>query len=1386
MALKFELPNLIGNAGKVLAIDPTESFVFWKTDASGVTTFTQLTDVPSSYSGKAGLAVYVNATETGLEFKAAVSTDEKVKLSALDPTAGYLNDKITTGTGISYNNGLFTNTAPDQVVAITGGVGINTSGTYPNFTITNSLPDQVVALTAGTNISSITGTYPNFTINAATQPGTYTLPTATDTVLGGIKVGTTLSIVAGVLNYTNPNPTPYTLPTASATVLGGIKVGTNLSIDVNGVLSATGFGAGNVVGPASATDSNFASYDSTTGKLIKDSGYSAASFAPAGSYLTTSTGLKLDQTTPQSVINGAPKFDAIDFSLTPASTPVEGRLSWNSTEETLDLGQKNGVVLQIGQEMNTKVKNNTGSTILNGKAVYMNGRDGMTPTIALARSDSVSTSRVLGLATENITTGSTGKVTTMGLVHDLKTDYSGSGIWGTTWVTNDLLYLSKTDAGVLTNVAPAAPNHADIVGRVGIVDGTTGTIDVGIERHSELSDLSDVNGTALTTSGQILVWNQTAGYHDFNYNINNYELLANKSTDVALGTSNTLYPTQNAVKSYADTADNRFPVDIGRYGFISRNETTIAFNGVKTFTLASVGASWSYYRTGLKYTISGNKTVDLVAGTPVDGTLYYIYIDSTDGSLTCDTGGWNLNDTKVPVSTIYWDSTCTPNYIKADERHTCGVDRKWHREHHYVEGTQTSTPGTVTGLVAGSTTPADKTFGISGTAIFDEDLKFNLASLTDPDGATAVYYILYRVSATRYKWVASDMPFKYSGTTSPFGYIEYDNAGTSTPALNKNWVNTYIFSSNSVAASEANPEISNAVTRYFIMQGRGAYATAALATAEQFLISSGMPVAEGTAIYQLTWDTSGIANTVKGRCTFVSIQQIRANTITTSSITTTAHNGLSGIDGGAPGEYYHFTLAEHTNLANLAGLTYASPSFVKMTGTNTYALDTSTYLTSLSGAVLTSQVSPQTIGDTTNRLAKLWATDITVTNAIVGSVTGNATTVTMVDAAGDTTTFPLLGTSATGNLTPATDSGLTYDATSKILTAGGLALGVGSITMSGSIGVTGTRITKGWFTDITVTNAITGSVTGNAGTVTNGIYTTSDATALAATSAGNKDKYLHSNATTGALEWSIVASAGATTALDNLASVAINAALIPGTAGALDVGSTTKPWASLWFAGTSATPGTNQFKITGASTSGVRTITAPDRSITLDNITTATTTNGTGFLKGNGSVISFDNSTYLTSVGTGVANEITYWSGTNTLGSLATATYPSLTELSYVKGVTSGIQAQINAKGVGDMTLAGVQSVTGAKTFDKDKILMKGTSTGTTTISTANTSATSYTATLQAATGTLAYTTNIPVKATGAEVNTGTDDAKFVTAKAIKDSYLGDIGSSIIMNQVFS
>lgn len=494
-----------------------------------------------------------------------------------------------------------------------------------------------------------------------------------------------------------------------------------------------------------------------------------------------------------------------------------------------------------------------------------------------------------------------------------------------------------------------------------------GAITGDIEDQTDLQDQFDTKQDVLAKADSL-----TDGYlakEDFStFNAKQDALgfvaenTANKDTTTTLGTSDVKYPSQMAVKTYVDTglsgkqptgdyATNtdlgnkvdkvsgkglstndltntlkenydkayNFPVDINRYGFLNRTETTISFDNIDTFTLTSIGANWSYYRTGVRYTITGNKTIQL-ASPMVDSTEYFIYIDSIDGSLSVSTSSWTLNDTKIPVATVYWDSTLTPKFILSDERHTCLIDRAFHREHHFTDGTEVQSAGTVSGLVANSSTPADKTFGITGTTIFDEDLAFSLATLTDPDGATPTYYILYRTSANTYKWLLSDMPFKYSGATAPYGYIEYDNNGTSTPvSTNNRFVNTYIFVSNSVANNEANPEISTSATRYFIMQGTNFYASALLAQAEKFQAFAGMPVAEGVAIYQLTWSNGGIANTVKGRCQFVSIQNISTNITSSSSTPLTIHNNLAGLDGGTTNEYYHLTSAEYTVVQNTSG-----------------------------------------------------------------------------------------------------------------------------------------------------------------------------------------------------------------------------------------------------------------------------------------------------------------------------------------------------------------------------------------------------------------------------------------------------------------------------------
>jgi hypothetical protein len=84
------------------------------------------------------------------------------------------------------------------------------------------------------------GTYTSVTVDAkgrvtsGTNPSGYSLPTATASVLGGIKIGSGLSIDgSGVVSAASS----YTLPDATTLVKGGVIVGTGLSVS-SGTLSA--------------------------------------------------------------------------------------------------------------------------------------------------------------------------------------------------------------------------------------------------------------------------------------------------------------------------------------------------------------------------------------------------------------------------------------------------------------------------------------------------------------------------------------------------------------------------------------------------------------------------------------------------------------------------------------------------------------------------------------------------------------------------------------------------------------------------------------------------------------------------------------------------------------------------------------------------------------------------------------------------------------------------------------------------------------------------------------------------------------------------------------------------------------------------------------------
>lgn len=198
-----------------------------------------------------------------------------------------------------------------------------------------------------------------------------------------------------------------------------------------------------------------------------------------------------------------------------------GELTWNAVEDTVDLAA-NGVTYQIGQEISPLVRNNTGSTITNGTPVMFVGTLGASGRILVAPAiadGSIPSSYALGTATQDILNGQDGHVTWFGKVRDI--DTSGTP-YGETWNDSDILYVSPTTAGYLTNVKPQAPDLQIFIGVVVNAHSSNGTIFVRASWRGSLIDLDDVNGTALTTDGQIATWHQTEQYFDFDDNINNY------------------------------------------------------------------------------------------------------------------------------------------------------------------------------------------------------------------------------------------------------------------------------------------------------------------------------------------------------------------------------------------------------------------------------------------------------------------------------------------------------------------------------------------------------------------------------------------------------------------------------------------------------------------------------------------------------------------------------------------------------------------------------------------------------------------------------------------------------------------------------------------------
>jgi hypothetical protein len=302
-----------------------------------------------------------------------------------------------------------------------------------------------------------------------------------------------------------------------------IILGTNI-IETNSAFSATTFyGDGSNLTGISTQDTfvtggtyseGTAIFTNNTGGTFNVTGfYTGATdvFVTGGTYssgttvFTNNTGGTFSITGFTNPFTGG---DYVQFNTGATETIAAGKLYWNDVQGTINIGLKGGQTnVKSGVDLVVRVVNkvtpNTTLTKAAYQAVRISGAQAQRLAVELAQANNDNNSAdTIGLVCETIATNQEGYIMTVGQLENVNT--TGS-LQGESWSDGDVLYLSPTTAGRLTNIRPSAPNKVVIIGFVEYAHSQNGKIYVRIDAGLSVNDLDDVN-TNSVVNGQVLTY----------------------------------------------------------------------------------------------------------------------------------------------------------------------------------------------------------------------------------------------------------------------------------------------------------------------------------------------------------------------------------------------------------------------------------------------------------------------------------------------------------------------------------------------------------------------------------------------------------------------------------------------------------------------------------------------------------------------------------------------------------------------------------------------------------------------------------------------------------------------------------------------------------------
>jgi hypothetical protein len=234
---------------------------------------------------------------------------------------------------------------------------------------------------------------------------------------------------------------------------------------------------------------------------------------------------------------------------------------------------KNGVDL-VARVVN-KVSPNTTLTKAAYQVVKVSGAQGQRLAVDLAQANNDNNSAdTLGVVTETIAPNQEGFILTVGQLENINT--TGS-LQGETWADGNVLYLSPTVAGRITNVKPTgATGHIVIIGYVEYAHVNNGKIYVKIMNGWELDELHNVyintgtlaNNNALIYESSTQLWKNKTIATALGFTPEN---VANKSDSFTASSSTTYASTKALVDAF-----------ISNGVVLAKTPTTVVFTGVVT------------------------------------------------------------------------------------------------------------------------------------------------------------------------------------------------------------------------------------------------------------------------------------------------------------------------------------------------------------------------------------------------------------------------------------------------------------------------------------------------------------------------------------------------------------------------------------------------------------------------------------------------------------------------------------------------------------------------------------------------------------------------------------------------------------------------------------